>query len=310
MARANLKIKVGFYTGNGTAHRVISGIGFQPRMVMFWGENTNDPSIKFENTPRTVTDKLPGAVAVNTNCEFNADGWNTDGNTATNPSAVDIHYIAFGGTNKGMAIGGYMGDGADNRTISDSQQMPFTPTIIGLKAQTQTQGMCVRTPSMTLEAVPIFNASVFANNRIQSIVTNGFVVGSDTPVNASATRYSYFAFPALPKTMSATGTYTGTGVAQSITGLQFKPDFLLIKGDTAQQAVVATSTMDVGFARPISATTYGSNYINSLDSYGFTVGTDGRTNSNGATYHYWALKAGDYNINLGRSAVSQARTAI
>ncbi len=40
-----------------------------------------------------------------------------------------------------------------------------------------------------------------------------------------------------------TGSYTGNGTSQSITGLGYQPDFVLIRGNATQMGVTRTSTM-------------------------------------------------------------------
>ena len=87
----------------------------------------------------------------------------------------------------------------------------------------------------------------------------------------------------------ATGSYTGDGADnRAITGLGFQPDAVIIKGNTAQTAVIRTSTMTGDNTKPmVGATALTADLIQSLDAGGFTIGTDARVNSGGVTY-YWA----------------------
>ncbi len=88
----------------------------------------------------------------------------------------------------------------------------------------------------------------------------------------------------------ATGSYTGNGTSRSITGMASGPEIVIVKGNLAQAAVVRTDTM--GNSKEMwRARVLESNIITSLDSNGFTVGSDPRVNQDGATYYYVAMRA-------------------
>lgn len=83
-----------------------------------------------------------------------------------------------------------------------------------------------------------------------------------------------------------TGSYTGNGTSQSITGVGFSPDLIIIKGATgANSAVFATSSMPAGESYQLSSPS-NADAITSLDSDGFSVGADEEANESGVTY-YW-----------------------
>ena len=82
------------------------------------------------------------------------------------------------------------------------------------------------------------------------------------------------------------GTYTGDGfTSQTITGIPFRPDLVIIKGDDIDgvgdttSAVLVTSSMPAGFAKPLKGTQpLLTNLVQSLDANGFTVGDARGTN--------------------------------
>ncbi len=99
-----------------------------------------------------------------------------------------------------------------------------------------------------------------------------------------------------------TGHYEGNGTSLSVTGLGFQPDFVTIKGDTAEEAVARTSTMTsaTNNTKPlVSGAALTSNLITSLDTDGFSVGSDARVNSSGVEYHWVAFKAVSGEIAVG-----------
>ena len=97
-------------------------------------------------------------------------------------------------------------------------------------------------------------------------------------------------------------TYTGTGSAQSITGLSFQPDFVWLKR-TSQAADHCLSDSVRGFGASGSSKLIYSNVTNaedtgntqiitSFNSNGFTLGTNGLINGSGHSHVAWCWKAG------------------
>jgi len=91
--------------------------------------------------------------------------------------------------------------------------------------------------------------------------------------------------------------YTGTGSAQSITGVGFQPDWCWIKNASSGSNYSHTLTDAVrGVTKHSSTNNTNAEYtstteITSFDSDGFTVGTDVGVNSNGSTLISWNWKA-------------------
>lgn len=85
------------------------------------------------------------------------------------------------------------------------------------------------------------------------------------------------------------GSYAGTGVAQSISGLGFQPKVVIIKGG-ANVAVISIDAFGADQTKTmVGANALATGRITSLDAGGFSVGTDAQVNANGTTYHWLAL---------------------
>jgi hypothetical protein len=99
------------------------------------------------------------------------------------------------------------------------------------------------------------------------------------------------------------GSYKGNAVDNRAIKVGFVPDFVIVKGDTAQVGVFRTSTMSGDSSKEaFGATALNSNWIQSIDSAGgggFTVGTDARVNGNGVMYYWTAFKAGTGKMVVG-----------
>lgn len=222
-----------------------------------------------------------------------------------------------------MAYGNYLGrDGpADDRNISIGQPVDnkWTPSMV----------MVVRDNAHTLDGSygPVWKTSampsgdnsqpaaygILGSNMIQSLGQDTFQVGSHTSVNNSYTgcglscnRYYWVAFKELPGYLDI-GKYTAAASQpQSITvgsdngDPSFQPQFVYTKSnwfDVSDNFASSWKTKDMPGTMSRSAQSSSlSAAITSLDSDGFTVGTDAHANGvipNPQTpkeYYYWALK--------------------
>ncbi len=99
-----------------------------------------------------------------------------------------------------------------------------------------------------------------------------------------------------------TGSYVGNSLIDNrpITGVGFRPDMVIVKGDIALEAVIRTATMTGDNAKPAAGNLgLTSNLIQSLDDNGFTIGTDNRVNQTGTTYHWVAFEAAPGQLTVG-----------
>jgi hypothetical protein len=91
-------------------------------------------------------------------------------------------------------------------------------------------------------------------------------------------------------------TYTGNYSTNAITGVGFSPNTVWIKdtGDTSSHSVFDTTQGINKRWQPGSNASQGveSNYLNSFDSDGFTVGANNATNQSGVKQASWCWKAG------------------
>ncbi len=112
--------------------------------------------------------------------------------------------------------------------------------------------------------------------------------------NNSFTGSTYYGF-------FASGYYTGNAADnRAITGVGFRPDVVIVKGNTAQTAAIRTSTMSGDVSKPMAgATAQLADVIQSLDTNGFTVGLNARVNSAGVGYEWMAFRAQEGLLKVG-----------
>lgn len=183
-----------------------------------------------------------------------------------------------------VATGTYTGNGVDNRAITG---IGFAPEAVIVKGAGPSLAI-LRTSTMTGDASKRFDASAIATNQIESLAADGFTIGTDGTVNTSGAVYAWVAFDAFPARL-AVGTYTGSGVARSITGLDFSPEYVVVAGAGTTTLAQRSSTMTAAFA--FANTAMAATAISSLDADGFSVDASIATNANLTVYHYLAWNA-------------------
>lgn len=98
-----------------------------------------------------------------------------------------------------------------------------------------------------------------------------------------------------------TGTYTGNGTGQAISGLGFAPDAVFIKGASTEVMYLQMVGMTAGTSISCDgAQTTSTTAVLSRDSDGFTLGTSLAVNTVTATYYWVAIKdSGDGDVKFG-----------
>jgi Peptidase family C25 len=192
-----------------------------------------------------------------------------------------------------MATGSYVGDGTTGRQITG---LSFAPDAVLIKADATAHAV-MRTSTMGAGNVSKDTSAstviTSITDRITSLDTNGFTVGTDTTVNANAVVYYWTAWST--STNIAVAQYSGDGTAsQAITGLSFSPDFLIILPAGDRWPMHRTSLSGTNSFR-FSGTGMANDAVTSLDPTGFSVSNSSPpTNSmnvNGEPYHYIAFNA-------------------
>lgn len=294
----------GGYTGDGTDDRSISIAGLtssSDALIMIANDNGDYGAIRFPAQTGDVSSEWgnPAAEASDIIQSLTTDAFTVGTDGAANNNGSEYTYGIIDNTSASAYVefGSYTGNATDNRTITLST-MTGTPDLVMIKAASAGY-MVFHTDAMgdsTDTAAYMYN-NANAANRIQAVGPGSFEVSNNAYVNDDGVTIYYAAFVHTPGAF-ITGSYTGDGTDdRAITGLGFQPDFLIVKGNAATYPVIHTdhigdNTDSSYYLRAAGATT---NAIQSLDSDGFTVGTDVSVNTTSTTYYYIAWKAGSHN---------------
>ena len=289
-------MKVGSYTGNGTAQSFTS-FGFTPDLVIVKdAAGATHPVFRTSLMKGDSTAYLGNTVANFTGgiTSLDSGGFTVAADATVNTNGTVYHYQAFGGAfnpekNTGAAdfmIGAYTGAAIDNRNIT---RMPFQPDLVGIKANSAASGIW-RTSDETGDASIGFSGIAETTDNIQGFNSDGFQVGTTTRANGGTTTvFNFFSFKAS-NTM-VVNHYSGTGSAQNITSLSFSPNLLWVKSTGATVGVFRPSTLLGNSTLYFTATAAASDRITGFLSNGFSIGgNQTETNTSATTYRYAAWK--------------------
>jgi hypothetical protein len=186
-------VQAGVYTGDGSDDRNISGLGFQPEWVMTMGDNQEDifrPAL----LPGDASFVLNGADPITDRIQaITSDGFQVGAHNNVNRSAFTYYWIAFEANSK-VSVGTYTGNGVDNRNITG---VGFDPRWVWIKRQSSNQGVW-RSNTMTGDVTSVWGAAAFANDRIQSLITDGFQVGTSATVNGASGSPTFYYLAVQP----------------------------------------------------------------------------------------------------------------
>lgn len=277
-------LQTGSYTGNGTAGRTISGLNFQPDIIIIRSDSQDAAVIRTSAMPAGQAKEITSGNSLDTNLvtSFGASSFVVGDDALVNDPGTLYYWTAMkAGAN--VAVGTYTGNGSDNRnldvtgfqpdwliTMADGDDDMFKPALLAGDASFKMDG------------------TASSSNRIQAIRPAGFQVGSHDAVNKSGDAYYWIAFDVTSKVV--TGSYTGNNNDnRNITGLGITPSFAWVKRSSNRESVWRTDAVAGDRSLYWGENTPVTDRIQSLLSDGFQVGGNQEVNNNNSTYYYLGL---------------------
>jgi hypothetical protein len=205
--------KVGSYTGNGAASQAISGVGFQPEYAAVLGAVAQPAVQRFTGMTRAFQFNADtgGTTRITS---LDADGFTVGSGAEVNTNGSTYHYIAFNDVANTIEADTYTGNGADNR---DFTGVGFQPGYVLIRSGYTAFAIPGqhRPASLSGDSTLHFDATANGTNRIQSLLSNGFQLGTDFSVNANTIAYHYLALANTAGGCSQFGSQTVTASADS-----------------------------------------------------------------------------------------------
>lgn len=276
----------GSYTGDGSAAKAITGLGGTPDVVIIKGSDAGDSAIIRISTMlngRSKAMSMANTLYTNGILSFDADGFTVGDNSNVNKTGGTYYYQAFGGGDGSVVVGSYVGNGTDNRSITG---IGFQPRfmIVCPRGDYRVQ---FRTASVGGEDTTYQFTGVSGwSNRIQAFEADGFQIGTSNTVNASGITYHYAAWN---DGIIRTGSYTGNGSSQSITGVGISSEYVIIKARSSVSPVHRSDKLPGSWSQRFVGLVNITTAITSLDADGFSVGSSNHVNTSGTEYHYIAF---------------------
>jgi len=318
------------YTGNGGTQS-IGGLAFQPDFVWLkdrtsaYSHNISD-SVRGPN--KSLFSNATNAETVGSSTpflsSFNSDGFTIGGNGDINASGKN--YVAWCWKAGGAAVSNTDGSitsqvsanntygfsvvkysGTTSATDSFGHGLNSAPKLVIIKALNKTDPWPVYTESVGAGKYLQLNdnaAEVISTNDYPSVPTSSVVnLGGNSRVNGNSYNYIAYCWSEVAG-FSKFSSYTGNGGSNSITGLGFKPKYVLMKCSTkATSWMIADSTRgdnQILRAQTTDAeTTESISFSFDADGFSFNTSND-NFNESGKTYiyaSYAANPANDWTVN-------------
>jgi hypothetical protein len=283
------QVKVGSYTGDGTAYHIITDVGFYPSLIWIWTANQyavwSSPIISGN---KTLYFAYAAAGFTNGITGFLPNGFTIGSDATVNTNGVTYQYIAFRDNGDGLIdVGSYTGNGTDNTSITSPG---FQPDFVHVKGDT-TQVGCYRHSNSPSDTTYLFSG-LTASDLIQQLVPPGFQIGADARVNSNGVTYYYFAFK-KNKDFFEIQRYSGTGANDYMLNLIFTPVVAMVQrvtGGTTAPVYSTVNTAPSGTSMLFSNSASLSDSIIGISPQAMFLGTNIAVNNNSSTYDYFIWK--------------------
>jgi hypothetical protein len=278
----------GTYGGNGTDNRNVTGLGFQPDLVMVKATTAQGTVIRTRTMTGDASKPLFGttSLAANRIQALNAGGFEVGTDATVNALGTTYQWVAATTSPGTVSVGSYTGDGLSSRTISGLGYSPEAVLLMPADAGAPVLRFAPMTTGFQ------FTSGTGVASSITGLGADGFTVGNSASANANNTAYHWVTLNEVAGAVDV-GSYTGNNInGRTISGLGLTPALVLLRSSS-------TSTAREGLWRPVAAAANNSSYfgatanttsgIRAFSSGSFTVNNNANSNANGNPYAYLAV---------------------
>lgn len=284
------RFRSGSYVGNGVDNRRITGVGFEPDVVIIKGDVDEVAVMRTSSMGGDGTKPLVGSSGLTADLvqSLDVDGLTVGTDSRVNGKGVRYHWMAFKAGSMELEVGSYTGSGT-GRSI---EGVGFSPEYVIVMPATGKEAV---QRSAAMPSTFFFDEDTGGENRVTSLDADGFSVGDSSRVNSAGVTYHYVAWNAVAGKMGV-GSYTGDGSdGRSITGVGFEPGYVITRPEArAADKNSAHKPASSGVGRDLSldfrASDNDVNDIQALEPDGFQVGSGGQVNASGRTFYWMAFR--------------------
>lgn len=279
-------VATGSFTGNGSDNRAITGLGFNPNMVVVKAVNTELSAMRTDTMPGDNSKVGNTAFVADRIQSLDADGFTLGTAAQVNSNGVSYRWTAYRAQSGLFKTGAYTGNG----TSQSPSGLGFSPEYASVISANGDEPM-QRYSGMTRAFG--FGADTGSTASITALGADGFSVGNSATANTNGITYHYAAFNDVAG-IAEINSYTGNGTDnRNITGVGLSPANVMIRANdtgTGRPAVHRPASLAGDATMFYNNTANATNLIQALQPDGFQLGTSGTVNNSGRTYHYLAVK--------------------
>ena len=253
---------------------------------------------------------------IGVNGASNARWWDGNGNPQDDTTGTVLYY-GYDGKKRVNSVDTAYGDTyANGDLIGIALNLDDSEITFYKNGTVQNSGTAISFPANLIsQSLYTFGFSTYSATNYGNFGQDGTFAGQKTAqgnADENGIGNFYYAVPAgylalctsnlsdpsikLPGDKFNTVLYIGTGSSNAVTGVGFQPDLTWIKNrDTADDNIYVDAVRvptNYLVTNTGGAEVYNDNYVASLDSDGFTVGTGTETNTNTENYVSWNWLAG------------------
>ena len=179
----------GKYTGDGNDGRLITGVGFQPDIVIIKADAAQTPVIRTSSMAGDdAKPVLKVALASNLIQTLGTDGFTLGTDAKVNTDGVTYYWSAFMANPGEIKVGTYVGNGSAQAIDG----IGFAPEAVIVMAA-EDHEMNIRTSAMPAALAMQLDDEDGKTNRITSLSADGFTMGKGGQANGNGLIYHYIA---------------------------------------------------------------------------------------------------------------------
>lgn len=307
LAQAEDFLATGSYTGDGQSSQVITGIGFQPDLVMVKSSAAKNSHIRTSSMPAGLSKHLAKADELKTEeiVSLDSDGFTVGNKNDSNEAGVEYFWVAMIARDGAMEVGQYTGDGSDFREIPLSNMFPDAALILS----SETNLPVFRHTDMDIFKGHALDGSGEVADSFAFFGENKFTIRTANEVNQLGTTYHYISWKAEP-TVVEFGNYEGSIWGQTISGLNLNPEYLMISNASDYEPVFRPASLSGNASLFFSNRATQSSLISSMYDGGFDIGGNDSVNRNNVNYYWLAFANPVPSADLNTSISADNETPI
>ena len=265
-------VRTGTYLGDGQVSQEISGLGFQPDVVIVKAETDRRAIIRVTGMPEGKSKKLDDNKALEPDRleSFTADGFIVGNHDEINQDGILYYWVALKEVAGKLDVGQYVGDGNNLRTVTVDNMLPQAALIIPAG-----NDLCVyHAIEMDYYETYAFDGSGLVNDSIAWNDVNTIKVGTSHSVNENTKDYYFIALKSTENEIDE-GSYFGNGQdGRTISDLGFDPEYTLIFNDNDALPVHRPRSLTGDSSLFFDSSPVQSNLLQSMEGGDFILGDD------------------------------------